>query len=195
MPVSQRESRSVPPTNRLISAEEYGEHPEWGPGELIRGKVVQLSNPKQIHGVLMLEIGGRIREFIRGKNLGTAFCGDAGIVLERDPDTIRGPDVGFISRNRMPKAAQQKYFEIAPELCIEIVSPSDRWTEITEKVDMYIGKGVVLVWVIDPIARQAHVYRKGRETRLIEQTSALDGEDVLPGFSLPLEEIFSLMGE
>ncbi|HYG77875.1 MAG TPA: Uma2 family endonuclease [Planctomycetota bacterium] len=185
--------RETPPTDRLITAEEFADHPEWGPCELIRGKVVPLTNPKPVHGFLMYEISYRLGEFVRPRKTGQIFSGDAGIFIERGPDTVRGPDVGYISRERLTQQGSlQKYFNVAPELCVEIVSPTDRWSEITEKVDMFLAVGVTLVWVIDPKLRQAHVYRKGREVLLVKEAEALDGEDVLPGFKLPLQEVFAV---
>ena len=166
--------------------------------ELIRGKVVPLSIPKLLHGLIVAIITARLLGYfvMKGK-LGKVFCNDAGIIVERDPDTVRGPDVGFISAGRSPvKDAMQQYMEVAPELCVEVVSPSDRWSEITEKVDMFLDKGVAkLVWVVDPKTRKAHVYRKGRETLIVETSGALSGEDVLPGFSLPLKDVFSVLDE
>lgn len=195
MPVTQQ-TRPQPPTDRLVTAEEFADHPEWGPCELIRGKVVSLSNPKPQHGVLSSEVAGLLRDYVRPRKLGLVFVGDAGLFIERDPDTVRGPDVGFISRERMAQQKSlQKYFEFAPELCVEVVSPTDRWTEIVEKVDMFLAMGVLLVWVIDPKLRNAHVYRKGRETLVVEAGGALDGEDVLPGFRLALGEMFAALNE
>lgn len=185
-------SRPQPPTDRLVTAEEFADHPEWGPCELIRGKVVPLTNPKPLHGVLMGEIAFLLQAYVRQKKTGRVFVGDAGVFIERSPDTVRGPDVGYISEARLAKQGSlQKYFDVAPELCVEIVSPTDRWSEITEKVDMFLSIGVTLVWVIDPKLRNAHVFRKGREVLIVESTASLDGEDVLPEFRLPLQELFA----
>ncbi len=152
-----------------------------------------MTNPKPLHGVLMIEIGSILREFVRSHKLGLAFSGDAGVFIERGPDTVRGPDVGYISHEQLTKQGSlKKYFDVAPELCIEIVSPTDRWSEIIEKVDMFLSIGVTLVWVIDPGTRSAHVFRKGREILIVKDRASLDGEDVLPGFSLSLNELFAV---
>ncbi len=190
--MSITQARPLPPTDRLVTAGEFADHPEWGPSELIKGKVVPLTNPKPLHGVLMSEVAYRIQEFVRPRKLGLIFSGDAGVIIERGPDTVRGPDVGFISQARAAKQGSlEKYFSVAPELCVEIVSPSDHWSDITEKVDMFLSIGVAIVWIIDPKLRNAHVFRKGREVLVINAASALDGEDVLPGFRLPLQELFA----
>jgi Uma2 family endonuclease len=133
----------------------------------------------------------RITRYAKERGLGKVFIGDAGVFMQRDPDTVRGPDVLFVRTSRLPpREALKSYFEIPPDLCVEVVSPTDRWSKITEKVDMFLAFGVILVWVIDPQTRTAHVYRKGREVRVVLSTESLDGEDVLPGFALPLAELF-----
>jgi Uma2 family endonuclease len=172
MITAQAPARPAPPTDRLVTAKEFAEHPEWGPCELVRGKVVAMTNPKPKHGFLANEIAFHISRYAREKQL--------------------GPDVGFVRTERLPpKAAQDEYFETAPDLCVEVVSPTDRWSEISEKVDLFLGIGVRLVWVVDPQTRKAHVYRKGREVKVVDAKGSLDGEDVLPGFALPLADVFS----
>jgi Uma2 family endonuclease len=151
-----------------------------------------MTNPKPKHGFLANEIAFHISRYARQKQIGRVFVGDAGVYVERDPDTIRGPDVGFVRTERLPPmAAQDEYFETAPDLCVEVVSPTDRWSEVEEKVDMFLAAGAGLVWVVDPQTRKAHVYRKGREVKVVDAKGSLEGEDVLPGFALPLAEVFS----
>jgi len=195
MQVAQKNSRPHPPTDHLVTAAELAENPEWGSCELVRGKVIPLAPPKPQHGVIAFEVALALGNFVRQRKLGTMLINDAGIFIERNPDTVRGPDVSFISAARAPtKEGLTKYMEVAPELCVEIISPTDRWAEITEKVDMYLAMGVVLVWVVDPEFRKAHVYRRGREPLVVVGAGALEGEDVLPGFSLPLADVFAVLG-
>lgn len=194
MAIATMHPRPQPPVDRLVTAAEFAEHPEWGPCELIRGKVVTMTNPKPDHGFLAFAIGKLIDRYAEPRGLGRVFVGDSGIFIERDPDTIRGPDVGFVRQERLPsKRALKEYFTAPPDLCVEIVSPTDRWSEISEKVDMFLSIGVALVWVIDPQTRKAHAYRKGREVRVVDAKGSLDGEDVLPGFAPPLADVFSVL--
>lgn len=192
MDTAQVEARSAPPTDRLVTAAEYAEHPEWGPCELIRGRIVTRPYALPIRGFLSAEISFAVGRFLESHRLGKLFVGQVGIVLERNPDTVRGPDVGFVRMEHLPpKGEEDGYFETPPDLCVEIVSPTDRWSEVEEKVDMFLAAGVTLVWVVDPKTRKAHVFRKGREVRVVDAKGSLDGEDVLPGFTLPLAEVFA----
>ncbi|MGD0093742.1 MAG: Uma2 family endonuclease [Planctomycetota bacterium] len=192
MTTAQLLERPRPRVQRLMTAEEFAELPDEGPCELVRGKVVPLSNPGGEHGLLEFEIGFQIGLHVKQKRLGKVSCGDAGIILERDPDTVRGPDVAFIRAGRLPSRGRVKgYFKVPPDLCVEVVSPTDRWSEITEKVEMFLAAGVILVWVLDPRTHTARVYRKGREVRVVHLDGSLNGEDVLPGFRLSLAELFA----
>ncbi len=183
---------SKPPTDRLVTAEELMRHPEWGPCELIRGKVVPVCRPNAQHGFLMSEVGGEIRNFVRPRHLGRVITGDSGVFLEHDPDTVRGPDVYFISAARMPlNGIPPTFQEVAPDLCVEIVSPNDKMWKLKEKVAEFLKFGVKLVWVLHPKTRNARVYRADKSIELISSSGVLSGEDVLPGFTLSLKELFA----
>lgn len=150
--------------------------------------------PKRKHGFLCFVLGKLLDRYAESRGLGRVFVGDAGVLVERDPDTVRGPDVGFVRTEHLPPQGEEDgYFETPPDLCVEIVSPTDRWSEITEKVDMFLAAGVTLVWVVDPQAHKAHVFRKGREVRVVGRNDSLDGEDVLPGFTLTLTDAFAAL--
>ena len=195
MPTTLKSNRPPIPTGRQVTAKEFGEHPEWGPCRLTRGKVAPLTNPMPKHGKIEFEVSFRIGQFVRDRRLGQVFVGDAGILVERDPDTVRGPDVCFFRTERVPAPdALEEYFVVAPDLCVEVVSPSDTWSDISEKVDLFLAAGVALVWVVDPRAHRAHVFRKGRAPVVVPATGALDGEEILPGFSLPLGALFEASG-
>lgn len=179
---------------RLYTGTDLLNHPEWGNCELIRGKVVPVCRPNYMHGALIGEATGSLRDFIKPRNLGVVVTGDSGIYLERGPDTVRGPDIYFISTNRRPiNEAREGYLEVAPELCIEIVSPKDRWTKIVRKVEQFLAIGVKLVWVIDPRMRQAHVYRADGSAAIVRGDGVLSGEQILPGFELPLKDLFAVL--
>ena len=183
-----------PRADRLYSGTDLLNHPEWGPCELIRGKVVPVCRPNYIHGKLMTEIASELRSHVKKNRLGSVISGDSGIYLERSPDTVRGPDVYFVSAAREPaKANQDKYLEVAPELCVEIVSPKDRWSNILSKVHMYLAIGVKIVWVIDPQTRVVQIYRQNKGVSMLEADGILCGEDVIPGFELPLKDLFGLL--
>lgn len=176
---------------RLITAEEFLEHPEWEHCELVRGEVVRMSRAGARHGQVAMKIAGRLWEHVSKEEAGVLFAAETGFILERDPDTVLGPDVMFLSKERIPaEGIQSAHLPVAPDLAVEVVSPSDRFSQVTKKAQSYIAAGVRLVWVADPETRQAHVFRPGKPVAILAEHEALSGEDVLPGFTLPLAEIF-----
>jgi Uma2 family endonuclease len=183
-----------PPADTLITGADLLLHPEWGPCELVGGRVIPVCRPNNTHGYLVSKINIRLGTFIEKNNLGILFSGASGIYLGRDPDTVRGPDLHFVSAERWPgESAWSGYLEIPPDLCIEIVSPNDNWTDLEDKVDQYFDAGVKLVWIIDPKMRKARVRRlRGPET-LIPSTGTLTGENILPGFELRLDDLFDAL--
>jgi Uma2 family endonuclease len=110
--------------------------------------------------------------------------------LARDPDTVRGPDLSFVSRERLSNFDDTRFFSGAPDLAVEILSPSNRRGAIHAKVADYLAAGARLVWVIDPKRKSVTTYRTLLAPRRLELHEALHGEDVLPGMTIPLESIF-----
>jgi Uma2 family endonuclease len=113
----------------------------------------------------------------------------AALTLERAPDTVRAPDVGFIHRDRVPHPLPRGYAELAPDLAVEVLSPGDRPGEVLAKVSDWLRAGTRLAWVVYPIRRSARVYRADGTESFATAADGLDGEDVLPGFSLALAEV------
>ncbi len=155
------------PRKRQYTGEDLLSHPEWGPCELIRGKVISVCRPNYTHGSLTSEASGRLREFVKPRGIGDVITGDSGIYLERGPDTVKGPDIYFISAARRPaKESRDGYLEVAPELCIEIVSPREPLDAKTQrKVEQFLAVGVKLIWLIDPkqLRPGAHVLPRATE--------------------------------
>jgi Uma2 family endonuclease len=114
-----------------------------------------------------------------------------GFVLARNPDTLRGPDVSFVSKDRAGSLANEpQWFEGAPDLAIEILSPSDLPSEIHAKIADYLAAGSRLVWVVDPKERSVRTYRSLLAPRRLSSKETLDAEDVLPGFTIAVAKIF-----
>ena len=166
-------------------------HSQGIKGELIRGVLCETVSVGIEHGEIAFNLGGEIRAFVRPRQLGRVFGSDAGIRIERDPDTVREPDVAFIPADRLPLDVRVTgYSEVVPALVAEIVSPSDSHREVYDKARMWLGHGVDLVWVVFPDTRTIDVHQNGSPVVTLTEDDTLDGGTVLPGFSLPVREVF-----
>jgi Uma2 family endonuclease len=117
---------------------------------------------------------------------------EVGFVLEHDPDTVRAPDVAFVTAARVPDATSRgKYFDGAPDLAVEVVSPGDTAAEVLEKVQEYLAAGCQMVWVIESKTRTVVSYRPDGSAKVLREDDQLSGEDVLPGFSVPVRRVFA----
>ncbi len=183
--------RRSDPKDRQHTAEEYARLPEYlaGRDELVRGRLVREPFPRPIHAQVQARLCGLLDRHVRDHRLGFVG-GETGFVLERDPDTVRGPDVAFLSRARAGDTLPDRWPEYGPDLAVEIRSPSDRRGRLAEKIAQYFAAGTRLVWVIDPRARTAVVYHSPGDARLLHAGAELEGEDVVPGFRVSLREVF-----
>jgi Uma2 family endonuclease len=176
-------------STKPITAEALLELGDASPCELVQGEIIHMTPPGFEHGDIAVEIAYRIKSFIRGKGLGKVV-GEAGFVLARNPDTVRSPDVAFVRRDRAPAHRWPKYFDGAPDLAIEVVSPWDSRSEVAAKVDQWLAAGTQSVWIIDPPNRSIEVYRVGNKIIRYRDEDELRDEPVLPGFALKLAEFF-----
>lgn len=177
---------------RLITADELLQHvSDWPRGELIRGVFCEMPSPGIEHGRIIARLVAYIFNFVEPARLGTVLTGDPGIWVEKDPDTVRAPDAAFYSAERMAINARiPGYAEIVPDIVIEVVSPTDRVTEVNDKAQMWLGAGVRLVWVVWPNWQTVEVHRPGESVVELSGDAALEGLDILPGFSAPISDIF-----
>ena len=115
-----------------------------------------------------------------------------GYLLESDPDTVRAPDVSFVRTDRLsPGGPVPGYYRGAPDFAVEVVSPHDRYSEVRAKVREYLAAGTAMVVVVDPEDRTVSVYRSGRDPLELSETDTIDGEDVVPGWTMPVRDIFA----
>ncbi len=185
-------ARTRPPDpDRLLTAEEFAQLPEedgFYRYELVRGRVVREPGPGWPHGRLASRLHVRLATFVEERGLGYIVL-ETGYIVERGPDTVRGPDVSFVSRARLGDKHPEVYPELGPDLAVEVLSPSNRPREMAEKLAQYFSAGTRLAWVIDPKRRTAKVYRPGRDVRVLHEQDELDGEDVVPGFRCRLADV------
>ncbi len=180
---------------KLISAEEFGMIPDDGKRyELVEGVLVEMVRPKPLHGILQVRFGHFLLVFVEQGNLGIVTT-ESGYILSRNPDTVRGPDVAFLSSSRLANPDLTDFIPIAPDLAVEIVSPNDRAQAVAEKVTQYLNAGTLLVWVVYPKLRKVYVYHSNDKAEIVDINGTLDGGDVLPGFALALKDVFEGLGE
>jgi Uma2 family endonuclease len=178
------------PVARPISGEELAALGEVGPCELVEGSIVPMTPAGFEHGAIELTIGTVLRSFVRGRDLGRVMVGEVGIYTHRNPDTVRGADVLYISHERYARQQSRSFLDVAPDLVVEILSPDNTAAEMRQKLDEYFAIGVRLVWVVSPRRRSVVVYQSLTEQREYGDTEALTGGEVLPGFRVPVASLF-----
>jgi Uma2 family endonuclease len=181
----------TPLVQKLITAEEFGKMPEPKDGsqqELIQGVILTMPPPQAPHGFCCSRINRHLSTFVESQGLGFVFTNDTGFIIERDPDTVRGADVAFWSRERLPKLPQG-YIPIPPDLAVEVVSPDDHFSRVQKKVAHYLTHGVRLLWVVDPEDRSMTVYRPNQAMRILGEGDVVTGEDVLSGFQCRVADL------
>jgi Uma2 family endonuclease len=175
---------------RLITAEEFADHPSSRWSELIDGVVVEMSPPGPEHGGIAGTVVGLLWPFVRQRGLGRVLT-DAGFITRRNPDLVRAPDVAFIRAAQIPpEGLPRRFWDIAPDLAVEVVSPSDTRVEVLGKVREWIDAGVRMVWVVYPASKTIEVVRSLQDRITLGIGDTLEGGDVVPGFSCTVAEIF-----
>jgi len=160
--------------------------------ELVEGVLVEMSKPKRIHGVVVAELTFRLTSYVRENDLGEVTVGDAGFVLERNSygrDTVRGLDIAFLSKSRNLGPPDFNWYEIGPDLAVEVISPNNKASDIHLKVMQLLNAGTRLVWLVYPESRTVVAHTADGAITLTE-SDTLSGGDVLPGFELRVDDIF-----
>ena len=162
--------------------------------ELVRGVVRVSEPPGGAHGWIAARITHRLGSHVEQHGLGTVLV-EAGYVLRRDPDTVRAPDVSFISAARLPpEQIPEQFIPGAPDLAIEILSPGDRWPDVEERLADYFAGGTRIAWVVEPRQQRVIVRYPDGASKILTGSDVLDGEDVVPGFRCPVTEVFGSGG-
>jgi Uma2 family endonuclease len=163
--------------------------------ELVRGEVVEMSRPGERHCVICGNVGWVLNNYVRQRRRGRVLSNDPGIILEKDPDTVRGPDVAFFDDVKPYDQLNPKWSEGVPVLAVEVLSPNDRIGKVTRRINDFLRAGTRLVWLLDPDARDVTVFRPGQNSQVFEANQELTGEDVLSDFRCPVAEFFFVAGE
>ncbi len=176
----------------LISGPEMFQMGDIGRTELIKGELIYMSPPGYLHAYVEGKFYRAIQAFVNQHKLGLVLVGEVGLYTGRNPDTVRGADVAFISHQRMARVKSNSYLDVAPELIVEVMSPHDSWSEVMAKLEEYFNIGVVSVWVADPDKQQVYVYHSLTEAQRFTAGDSLPGAKALPGFSVPVAELFAV---
>ncbi len=160
--------------------------------ELVRGELRQMTPAGNVHGRVAMNVGISLGSHVKAHDLGAVYAAETGFRLAGDPDTVRAPDVAFVSRERLEEAGETEgYWPGAPDLAVEVISPGDSYVEVEEKVFGWLEAGTKMVVAVNPRKRSATVYRSLADITVLTETDVLDGGNVVPGFRLAVQEIFA----
>jgi len=175
-------------TKTLLTVEQFEQLPDDGlRHELDEGELISMPSPFGQHGQIQLRVGSILTNFVGPRSLGLLFV-ETGFRLSHD--TVRGPDVSFIRAERASALDLKRRFECAPDLAIEIISPSETAAEIAHKVRQYLQAGAA-VSVVYPEDRTIHVFETSKNARILEADDLLEAPNLLPGFSVRVSELFA----
>ncbi len=185
---------------KLLKAEEFY---EWANRpenrgkvcELERGVIVEMSRPGKRHGMICANVTGILRNYVITRKKGYVCSNDTGVIVERNPDTVRGPDVLFFEDAQCAEDVEEKYGDKPPLLAVEVLSPNDTHGKVMRRVREQFRFGTKLVWILDPDARNVIVHAPGGEDRVVEEAQELTGNGTLPDFRCPVAEFFALPGQ
>jgi Uma2 family endonuclease len=175
-----------------VTAEQLLKMPDDGQRyELVAGQVRKMAPAGWEHGIVGGRLHGLLTHHVLKCELGEVFLAETGFVLARNPDTVRAPDIAFIEKHRVAAAPREEAFwPGAPDLAVEVVSPSDTVNEVDEKVKAWLDAGTRLVWVVNPKGRNVTVYRSSTDLEILTENNELSGENIVPGFRCRIGEIF-----
>lgn len=180
----------VPAPGKPLSGEELFALGDIGPTELVKGEIIYQMPTGFRHGIIEVHIAKALSNFVAPRALGYVLSGEVGLYTQHNPDTVRGLDAAFISTDRLAQSTSDSYLDVAPELIVEIMSPSDSWTDMNDKLAEYFELEVCQVWVVNPHRQQVHVYRALTDLTILNAQDILTAVDILPSFSILVADLF-----
>jgi Uma2 family endonuclease len=162
--------------------------------ELERGRIVEMSRPGKLHGLVCANLVRILGNYAAQHKKGYVCSNDTGIIVERDPDTVRGPDVMLFDDAESIDQVGEKYAEKPPLLAVEVLSPNDTYSKVRRRVREQFRFGTKLVWILDPDARNVVIHYPNEEDREVGESEELTGNDVLPEFRCQVAALFTLPG-
>ena len=177
-------------TTHLITAEELFNLPDDSlRHELIKGELLTMSPPGEEHGIVIMRLAAPLATYVDSQNLGVVYGADTGFKLEDNPDTVLAPDIAFIRSARMGEPVKA-YRSGPPDLVVEVLSPRDTMSQAQKKAAQWLSFGALLVWLVNPRTRTIEVRRHGGQAIILSVQDELSGEDIIPGFVIPVARIF-----
>ena len=159
---------------------------------LIRGELIRMPGTGGRHGIVTMRFGSALGNYVEEHDLGEVFAAETGFKLESNPDTVVGADIAFMSHERIPPGEfSEKYWTVAPDLAVEVVSPGNTRREMRDKVALYLAHGVRVVLVVYPKQRVAVVHRANAEQVTLGENDILELPDIVPGFSYRVGRMFA----
>ncbi len=177
---------------QITTAEELLRMPHNGfRYELVRGILKKMSPAGSKHGKVAMNMAAPLDHYVRKNALGIVYAAETGFRIGSNPDTVRAPDVAFVARERAEEVGDiEGFLPFAPDLAIEVVSPSESYNEVEEKVFEWLDAGCRMVVVVNSRKKRLSVYRSRADIKILTEEDSLSGEDVVPGWILPLKGIF-----
>jgi Uma2 family endonuclease len=181
-------------TQKLMTADELWRLPDDGQRhELIAGELRTMAPSGAEHGDIELAIAAPLRQHVLAHRLGRVFGAETGFRLAINPDMVRAPDAAFVTRERAAAVGRVTgYWPGAPDLAVEVISPNDLYTDVDEKVATWLEHGTRMVIVVNPRRRAVAVHRSPTQVRHLTEADTLDGEEVVPGWSMPVRDLFAM---
>jgi Uma2 family endonuclease len=162
--------------------------------ELEEGEVVEVSRPAEKHCVVCSNADWLLGSYVRKRKKGYVASNDLGLVLEREPDTVRGPDISVYMESRKYDELEKKWPKRLPKLIVEVLSPNDRQGKMQKRINKFLEKGVAMAWLLDPEAETLTIYRPNRQPMVLEGDEEVVGLKALPEFRCKVSEFFAMPG-
>ena len=180
-------------TAQKVTAEELLQMPGDGCRyELVKGELITKAPAGSEHGDLAMRIGWRLGQYVENHNLGKAFAAETGFQLASNPDTVRAPDVAFVNAGKVQQTGVVRgYWPGPPDLAVGVISPSDTYTEVEDKVLDWLRAGTLMVVVVNPRRSTVTVYRSLEDIVILTLNDTLEGKDVVPGWTLAIQDLFA----
>ena len=184
---------TMPAPPALLTAEQFAAMPDDGRRtELVQGVVIEMPPPSFRHGEVCSNVSWVLNSFVRPADIGRVITNDAGVVTERDPDTVRGPDIAYFSYETLARGTRpDPYPEVAPDLAVEVRSPSERTGALMAKVGEYLNAGTKVVCVVDPERNILTVHTQDELARVLTATDELTLPEVFPDFRVAVRAFFA----